>query len=147
MAKLIQLGDNTVVREIALDKEMVTIGRTSQNDVQIESKSASSKHARIVIIGGDCFLEDLGSTNGTSVNGNPIKKHFLQNLDLIEMGNQKFKFVVDANDGAQPVDSNMEKTILLRVPKTGTLPLSAEVQPPPPPEGFFAKLKSWFKSG
>ena len=108
MARLIQLGENTVLREFKLSKEFVTLGRTNQNDVQIESKSASSKHARIVTIGEDSFLEDLESTNGTLVNGSPIKKHFLQNFDVIEIGEQRFKFVIDGNDGVRPAESVME---------------------------------------
>ena len=48
----------------------------------------------------DSFLEDLGSTNGTLVNGNPIKKHILQNNDVIEIGKYKLKYV-DRYTGGQ----------------------------------------------
>ncbi len=149
MAKLIHLGDGVVIREFVLDKELLTIGRTNQNDVQIESKSTSSKHARIAIIGNDFFLEDLGSTNGTLVNGTPIKKHCLQNYDLIEIGSHKFKFISDAAPGAdQPTDSNFEKTMLLRVPKAAPRapPQQQQKQEQEQKQGLFAKLTSWFKS-
>ena len=148
MTKLIHSVEGVVVSEFALNKELVTIGRKAQNDIQVESQTASSEHARIVTLGNDSFLEDLGSTNGTLVNGKPIKKHFLQNNDLIEIGSHRFQFVSDVSGADRLVDSNIEKTILLRAPKSvaRTLPLS----PPPPQQqqqqGLFAKLKSWFKS-
>ena len=60
----------------------------------------SGEHAVIVTILNDSFLEDLGSTNGTVVNGNPIKKHFLQNNDVIELGKYKLKFIGEARRAA-----------------------------------------------
>ena len=147
MAKLIHSVEGVVVSEFSLDKEMVTIGRKAHNDIQVESQTASSEHARIVTLGNDSFLEDLGSTNGTLVNGKLIRKHILQNNDLIEIGSHRFQFVSDVSGADRLVDSNIEKTILLRAPKSvpRTLPLSP---PPSPPQqqGLFAKLKSWFKS-
>jgi pSer/pThr/pTyr-binding forkhead associated (FHA) protein len=47
----------------------------------------------IVTILNDSFLEDLNSTNGTYVNGQPIKKHFLQNSDVVELGKYKLKYL------------------------------------------------------
>ena len=96
MAKLILSLEGSVIREVTLDKERVTIGRKPQNDVQIENLAVSGEHACIVTILNDSFLEDLGSTNGTLVNGNPIKKHILQNNDVIEIGKYKLKYIGDA---------------------------------------------------
>src|SRR5437773_8289002 len=83
MAKLILSMDGLVLKEIALTKERTTIGRKPHNDIQIDNLAVSGEHAVIVTILNDSFLEDLGSTNGTVVNGNPIKKHFLQNNDVV----------------------------------------------------------------
>jgi predicted component of type VI protein secretion system len=101
MAKLILSLDGSVIREIPLDKERVTIGRKAQNDIPIENLAVSGEHACIVTILKDSFLEDLGSTNGTLVNGNPVKKHILQNNDVIEIGKYKLKYMVEAS--APPV--------------------------------------------
>jgi pSer/pThr/pTyr-binding forkhead associated (FHA) protein len=68
----------------------------------------------IVTILNDSFLEDLGSTNGTVVNGNPIKKHFLQNNDVIELGKYKLKFVGEAAPAAAADKADFEKTMVLR---------------------------------
>lgn len=132
MAKLILSLDGSVKGEFPLDKERVTIGRKAQNDVQIENLAVSSEHACIVTILNDSFLEDLGSTNGTLVNGNPIKKHILQNNDLIEIGKYKLKYVNDGPVAAQPqpTGEDFERTMVLRPsaapPRPAAAPVPAE---------------------
>jgi pSer/pThr/pTyr-binding forkhead associated (FHA) protein len=116
MAKVILSLEGSVIREMNLDKERVTIGRKPQNDIQIENLAVSSEHARIVTILNDSFLEDLGSTNGTLVNGNPIKKHILQNNDEIEIGKYLLRFVSDASGASQPAPEDFERTMVLRMP-------------------------------
>ncbi len=112
-AKLILSMDGLVLKEIALTKERTTIGRKPHNDIQIDNLAVSGEHAVIVTILNDSFLEDLGSTNGTLVNGQPIKKHFLQNNDVVELGKYKLKYVSDqASKAAAPQD--FEKTMVLR---------------------------------
>src|SRR6266849_486922 len=113
MAKLILSMDNLVLKEIALTKERTTIGRKPHNDIQIDNLAVSGEHAVIVTILQDSFLEDLGSTNGTVVNGQPIKKHFLQNSDVVELGKYKLKYVNEAPAG-QAKAADFEKTMVLR---------------------------------
>jgi pSer/pThr/pTyr-binding forkhead associated (FHA) protein len=115
MAKLILSMDGLVLKEIPLTKERTTIGRKPHNDIQIDNLAVSGEHAVIVTILNDSFLEDLGSTNGTVVNGNPIKKHFLQNNDVIELGKYKLKFIGDAAPAAAAGEkADFEKTMVLR---------------------------------
>src|SRR6266849_6659873 len=113
MAKLILSMDSLVLKEIALTKERTTIGRKPHNDIQIDNLAVSGEHAVIVTILQDSFLEDLGSTNGTVVNGQPIKKHFLQNSDIIELGKYKLKYVNETVAG-QAKAADFEKTMVLR---------------------------------
>jgi predicted component of type VI protein secretion system len=112
MAKLILSMDNLVLKEIPLDKERVTIGRKVQNDIQIDNLAISGAHAVVVTILNDSFLEDLDSTNGTFVNGQQIKKHFLQHNDVIELGKYRLKYVKEANQHVSQED--FEKTMVLR---------------------------------
>src|SRR2546429_3458458 len=113
MAKLILSMDGLVLKEIALTKERTTIGRKPHNDIQIDNLAVSGEHAVIVTILKDSFLEDLGSTNGTVVNGQPIKKHFLQNNDIIELGKYKLRYVNEAVAGEAKA-ADFEKTKGLR---------------------------------
>src|SRR5688572_32867888 len=121
MSKLILSLDGSVIREVPLDKERVTIGRKPQNDIQIENLAVSGEHARVVTILKDSFLEDLGSTNGTLVNGNPVKKHILQNNDIIEIGRYRLKFVMEALPEQAQEQASMEdfeRTMILRAPRS-----------------------------
>lgn len=112
MAKLILSMDNLVLKDIPLDKERITIGRKAQNDIQIDNLAISGAHAVVVTILNDSFLEDLDSTNGTFVNGQQVKKHFLQNNDVIELGKYRLKYVKEAN--AYVSQEDFEKTMVLR---------------------------------
>ncbi|MCW5575291.1 MAG: FHA domain-containing protein [Burkholderiales bacterium] len=116
MAKLILSLEGSMIREVPLDKERIMIGRKPSNEIQIENLAVSGEHACIVTILNDSFLEDLGSTNGTLVNGNPIKKHILQNNDVIEIGKYKLKYVADAPAAGHAAGEDFEKTMILRAP-------------------------------
>lgn len=93
MAKIILLMGNNVLREIALSKERITIGRRPHNDVVIEDLAISGEHAVIVTHNDDSFLEDLNSTNGTQVNGQPVRMHFLQDGDVVELAQFRMRYV------------------------------------------------------
>src|SRR5574343_1898995 len=96
MAKLILSMDGLVLKELPLAKERITIGRKPHNDIQIDNLAISGEHASIATILQDAFLEDLNSTNGTYVNGQPVKKHVLQNNDVIELGKYRLKYLTDS---------------------------------------------------
>src|SRR6187401_3535567 len=116
MAKLILSMDGLVLKEIPLTKERTTIGRKPHNDIQIDNLAVSGEHALIVTILNDSFLEDLGSTNGTLVNGVPIKKHILQHNDVVEIGKYKLKYLAEhLSTGMQPAGgAEFERTMVIR---------------------------------
>jgi pSer/pThr/pTyr-binding forkhead associated (FHA) protein len=93
MAKILLSTANAVLWEVELAKERITIGRGPQNDIVIDDGAISAEHAVIVTVGDDAFLEDLNSTNGSQVNGQPVRKHFLQNGDVIEMAQYRIEYV------------------------------------------------------
>ena len=129
MAKLILSVDGTVISEFALTKERITIGRKPHNEVQVDNLAVSGEHAAIITILNDSFIEDLNSTNGTLVNGKPVKKHFLQHNDVIEIGKHKLKYFNDKPAAAETND--FEKTMIIRKPA------AAAATPPPPPKPAF----------
>jgi hypothetical protein len=126
MAKLILSVDGQVLKEYTLSKERTLIGRKPHNDIQIDNLAVSGEHAAIITILNDSFIEDLGSTNGTMVNGKPVKKHFLQNNDVVEIGKHKLKYFNDAPAAATAAD--FEKTMIIRNPaKMAPAPAPAPV--------------------
>ncbi len=122
-----------MIREVPLDKERIMIGRKPSNEIQIENLAVSGEHACIVTILNDSFLEDLGSTNGTLVNGNPIKKHILQNNDVIEIGKYKLKYVAEAPAAGHAAGEDFEKTMILRAPPKQAPAAAKPVNEPAPP--------------
>lgn len=115
-AKLILSLDGALIQDYTLDKERMTIGRKADNDIVINNLAVSGQHAAIVTILNDSFMEDLDSTNGLMVNGLPVKKHFLQNNDVIEIGKYKLKYLND--HVSQTNAAEFEKTMIMRAPLT-----------------------------
>lgn len=114
MSKIVLSMDGLVLKEFFLNKERMTIGRKPHNDIQIDNLAVSGDHAVIITMQDDAFIEDLGSTNGTLVNGQPISKHFLQDEDRIELGKYRLKYVKELQMPAQHGEGGFEKTMILR---------------------------------
>jgi hypothetical protein len=82
-----------VVRAFPLDAPMVTIGRRSGNDIALLDLEVSRQHARIDFVPPRYYVSDLGSTNGTRLNGRPVVgRQALSNGDVIELGRQRLRF-------------------------------------------------------
>ncbi len=93
MPKLIVSIDGVVVKEVQLTQDRATLGRRPYNDIVIDNLAVSGEHAVLHMADGRVTLEDLGSTNGTYVNGKAIKKQVLVHDDTIEVGKYKIKFL------------------------------------------------------
>ncbi len=121
MAKLFFSLDGHVMGEFALNKERITIGRRPTNDIHIDNLGVSGEHAVITTISGDSFLEDLNSTNGTIVNHKLIKKHVLQNGDVIEFGKYQLRFenLAQAKSNSQ---HGFENTAVMQSPRPSISP-------------------------
>ena len=111
-AKMILSLDGVVLQECLLDRERITIGRKDDNDIVINNLAVSSHHAAVITIMNDSFIEDLDSTNGMMVNGESLKKRFLQNGDLVEIGKYKLKYINDRISKTTAED--FEKTMVMR---------------------------------
>ena len=100
MYKLLEIADGNVIREHNLEGKLLRIGRNPGNDLQPDNNSVSGNHATISLTASaymddvhEATIEDLGSTNGTLVNGKAVKKQLLKHGDMIAMGSLTFKFV------------------------------------------------------
>jgi hypothetical protein len=97
VAKLVLfLADGTTL-DVALDRDHVYIGRRTGNEVCLPYPAVSGKHAMVVTLPTGSVVEDLGSTNGTFVNGKRIDKYFLHDRDTIDIGRQRLVYCVDDN--------------------------------------------------
>jgi len=76
-----------------LAKQDLTIGRSRENDIRINSKYISRVHARIRCDGSRVTIEDVGSKNGFLVNSMPVTSHTLADGDELEIGERKFKYL------------------------------------------------------
>ena len=85
MAKLFWLQPDSSIIEFPLKAEQNLIGRTSRCDVRIKHPGISAEHAVIRVLPGSATVEDLGSTNGTRVNGKKIELHTLRHGDRLEL--------------------------------------------------------------
>jgi len=111
MAKLVLSLNGAIQGEFELDQERLTIGRKPENDIQIDNLAVSGKHSMIITILDDSFLEDLGSTNGTYVNGKLVKKHALKDGDVIAIGKHELRY---ANENAADDEDEFEKTMIIK---------------------------------
>jgi predicted component of type VI protein secretion system len=93
MAKLIYSLEGAYLGEFPIDRDRLTIGRRPSNDIHIDNLAISGSHAAVTRTKDGYSLEDLESTNGTVVNGKPVKKHVLQQGDVIELGRYRLKYV------------------------------------------------------
>lgn len=95
---LVSLRGELLAVPIPLDRDEVTLGRALEADVRINDSRASRLHARInVERNADhssvrCIIRDLGSTNGTLINGQPLTEAVLNEGDKISIGDQLFRF-------------------------------------------------------
>jgi general secretion pathway protein A len=83
-------------REYPISQGRIILGRTGDNDLQIDSKYVSRHHAQIVTYGPDSVLEDLNSTNGIYVKGKRVKKHRLRDRDVFVIGEHELMYLKQA---------------------------------------------------
>ena len=95
------LADGTTL-DIPLDHERVTVGRRATNDICLPYAAVSGAHAVFVTVPIGVVIEDLGSTNGTTVNGKRTAKHVLQDGDEIDIGRQRLMYFADVNAAVPP---------------------------------------------
>ena len=104
MARVSLSYNGVELREYELKDARLSIGRRSENDIQLDDPTVSGRHAVLIpepnpYLDGyvDVTLEDLDSTNGTQVNGNPVSRQRLHHGDIIRIGHHQFLF--DAGEG------------------------------------------------
>jgi pSer/pThr/pTyr-binding forkhead associated (FHA) protein len=140
--------DNTR-QDISFDRPRITIGRKPGNDLHFNRPEISGSHAAFLLENDSYFVTDLGSTNGTLLNGAPIvakEKYPLNSMDVVTIAPYRIRF--EGEPGATIMEAMPPEAASLRRPsgtepnlsqRTGTAehekePAAVAPPPPPPPE-------------
>jgi hypothetical protein len=91
-ASLVLVQGGQPIRSWPLATSELTIGRAEQSDIPLADPGVSRNHARVVREGDDFIVEDLRSTNGTEVNGQPIRRRRLANGDMLKLASSTLQF-------------------------------------------------------
>lgn len=104
--RLVVTLNGQIEGEYVLSEERTTIGRHPECDICIDDIGVSMRHALIVNIVEDCFLEDLHSTNGVYVNGSLTQKAALSHGDLITIGSRILRYENSAQRGTKDMETD-----------------------------------------
>jgi len=102
MPKLTVSIDNVIVKEVQLTQERSTLGRRPYNDIVLDNLAVSGEHAAITLQNGEVWIEDLDSTNGTFLNGLPIKRQQFTPGSVVLIGKCQLKLHANPEDHAPP---------------------------------------------
>ncbi len=102
MAQMTLTFGGHTIAVYALDRDRVTVGRRPNNDIHIENLSVSGYHAVILRTEEGCVVEDLNSTNGTLVNDTPVKRHVLQEGDVLLIGKHELVYSTHTESATPP---------------------------------------------
>ena len=121
LAKLEVLRPGEGVSTYDLMPGRIIIGRTSDNDVQIQSSYISRHHAQILTDQTESVLQDLNSTNGVSIGGEKVRRHRLNDGDLILLGEHHLLYtdlrVPPSEEGGEPMKAKPPKRATSNVQK------------------------------
>lgn len=107
MAKIVLSRDGKIVDQRFLGDAALVIGRDGACDLTVSAPEVSLQQASINTVLNDHILEDMNSPNGTLVNGKPVRRHLLQNGDVVFLGDYRLKYL---NSSAA---RGMDRTLLL----------------------------------
>jgi ribosome-associated protein YbcJ (S4-like RNA binding protein) len=107
LAKLIISRDTRVIQEVELDDGPMIIGRQPNSDIVIAHQAVSGRHAQVATSAGETWVEDLGSSNGTFVNGQRINRARLADGDRVTVATFQLEYLA----GAPLVETHAEPQV------------------------------------
>jgi hypothetical protein len=91
-ATLVLISGGQPVRVYPLNAAELSIGRSDRSDIALSDPGVSRNHARVLREGDDFIVEDLRSTNGTEVNGQPVRRRRLADGDVVKLASSTLQF-------------------------------------------------------
>lgn len=134
MPKLLLKFNAAVIKEVAMDKESISIGRKPDNDIVIDNPAISGHHCKLTLEGGGYYVEDLESTNGTFVNEKRIKKSGLHHNDVVGVAKHAVVFLNEAELADSAPQPASDATMVITPEKQAEL-VAASAAAAKPAEG------------
>jgi general secretion pathway protein A len=116
VGRILLASEGKTVLERDLRPGRLVIGRTSDNDLQIDSKFISRHHCQIVTQQDSCLIEDLNSTNGIFVQSKRVRRHNLNDGDVVQMGRHEMMYIDErtprVRHSPDPVDAGSDAGVV-----------------------------------
>ena len=93
VGRILLASEGKTVMERELKPGRLVIGRTPDNDLQIDSKFISRHHCQIVTQADSCLIEDLNSTNGIYVQSKRVRRYNLNDGDVVQVGQHEIMYI------------------------------------------------------
>jgi general secretion pathway protein A len=106
LARLVVVADGKTIGELPLREGRTIIGRTVDNDLQIDSRFVSRHHCQIITKTSSCMVEDLNSTNGIVVKSRRVRRHNLNDGDVITIGRHDLIYIDERGGRTGQTDSH-----------------------------------------
>ncbi len=114
VARVLLATEGKTVIERELKPGRIVIGRTPDNDLQIDSKFISRHHCQIVTQADSCVIEDLNSTNGIYVQSKRVRRYNLNDGDVVQVGQHEIMYIderVPRLRGIDPTETDVHQKI------------------------------------
>ncbi|MBI5267558.1 MAG: FHA domain-containing protein [candidate division Zixibacteria bacterium] len=116
MAEIVVKYEDKVIEKIVTEKKRISIGRTNDNDIVLENRGVSRKHAMIEFNNNAAVIIDNESLNGTFVNNRKITEKMLRDSDTITIGKYSLIYHTEATQGGDE-QASLDGTMVLNTKK------------------------------
>jgi general secretion pathway protein A len=121
VGRILLACEGRTIEERQLRPGRLVIGRTPDNDIQIDSKFISRHHCQIITQSHSCLIEDLNSTNGISVQSKRVRRHNLNDGDVVQVGQHEIMYIDERSprvrNSPEPTDPAVVTAVLGGAPK------------------------------
>lgn len=115
MPEIIVKYEDKIIERMVADKKRISIGRTGDNDIALENRGVSRRHAQIEFNDNAAVIIDNESLNGTFVNNRKVTEEILHDNDIITIG--KYSLIYHTETSRQESSSSLDGTMVLKTKK------------------------------